>query len=70
MWWFQSVYVRPEYRGKGLFGHMYRQVMEMAKEKDVKELRLYVEKENVHAQKVYEKLGMQQSHYYMYEVGL
>jgi ribosomal protein S18 acetylase RimI-like enzyme len=29
--------------------------------------RLYVEKENFGAQRVYEKLGMESSHYLMYE---
>lgn len=68
MWWFQSVYIRPEHRGKGLFSKMYREVMSAAKAAGAKELRLYVEKTNVHAQKVYEALGMAESHYLMYEV--
>ena len=68
MWWFQSVYVLPEGRGKGVFKLLYNEVMRLAKEADVKELRLYVEKENVAAQKVYAALGMQLSHYDMWEV--
>ncbi len=68
MWWFQSVYVRPEHRGKGLFGQMYHEVMFQARAAGVKELRLYVEKTNTRAQRVYEKLGMEESHYLMYEV--
>jgi ribosomal protein S18 acetylase RimI-like enzyme len=34
---------------------------------DVCGFRLYVEKENARARKVYEKLGMETSHYLMYE---
>lgn len=68
MWWFQSVYVIPEARGYRVFGRMYQYIKEMAETKGVKMLRLYVEKENVAAQKVYEQLGMSESHYLMYEV--
>lgn len=68
MWWFQSVFVAPEARGKKVFGQMYQFVMDQARKNGVKELRLYVEKENSNAQKIYEKLGMEQSHYLMYEV--
>lgn len=70
MWWFQSVFVVPEARGKGVFKQMYHHVMALAKQNGVKELRLYVEKENERAQAVYEKLGMTESHYYMYEVAV
>ena len=39
----------------------------MAKEKGVTQIRLYVDKTNTPAQQVYQKLGMQECHYYMYE---
>jgi GNAT superfamily N-acetyltransferase len=67
-WWIQSVYIVPERRGHGIYRLLYDFVKETARErKDVCGFRLYVEKENVAAQKVYEKLGMQVSHYLMYE---
>lgn len=67
-WWIQSVYVRPEYRGRGIYGAMYDFVKQLASERgDVCGFRLYVEQENVRAQRVYEKLGMKQSYYLMYE---
>jgi GNAT superfamily N-acetyltransferase len=70
-WWIQSVYVRPEYRGRGIYGAMYGFVKEEAAERgDVYGFRLYVEHENVGAQRVYEKLGMEKSHYLMYEEAL
>ncbi|MEP6900322.1 MAG: GNAT family N-acetyltransferase [Actinomycetota bacterium] len=67
-WWIQSVYILPAYRGHGIYRFLYEFVKDRAKlQKDVCGFRLYVEKENVRAQKVYEKLGMETSHYLMYE---
>lgn len=67
-WWIQSVYILPEYRGQGIYRMLYEFVKDKAKEAmDVCGFRLYVEKENARAQKVYEKLGMKSSHYLMYE---
>ena len=67
-WWIQSVYVRPEHRGSGLYGKMYEFVKSKAAEAgNVCGFRLYVEKENEKAQRVYEKLGMDRTYYLMYE---
>lgn len=67
-WWIQSVYVRPEHRGGGLYGRMYDFVKDLAAEAgNVCGFRLYVEKENERAQRVYEKLGMERTYYLMYE---
>ncbi len=67
-WWIQSVYVRPEHRGSGLYGRMYEFVKSMATQaRNVCGFRLYVEKENEKAQRVYEKLGMDRTYYLMYE---
>lgn len=67
-WWIQSVYILPDYRGRGIYRLLYQFVKQHAAgQKDVCGFRLYVEKENTAAQKVYEKLGMQTSHYLMYE---
>lgn len=68
-WWIQSVYVRQDYRGKGIYRKLYARVKEMAAENitPVCGFRLYVEKENEIAQKVYEKLGMEECVYKMYE---
>jgi len=67
-WWIQSVYVLPDYRGAGLYGKMYEFVKTMAGQaRDVCGFRLYVEKENERAQRVYEKLGMEKTYYLMYE---
>lgn len=67
-WWIQSVYVLPDFRGQGIYRLLYQFVKDKAEEsKDVCGFRLYVERENRRAQKVYEKLGMKLSHYLMYE---
>lgn len=67
-WWIQSVYVKPEYRRQGIYREMYMHVKSLA-EKDslVCGYRLYVENENVKAQKTYESLGMKRTHYSIFE---
>ncbi len=67
-WWIQSVYVTPEFRRRGSYRKLYDFVRERARgEGDVCGFRLYVEKDNVAARKVYEALGMSASDYLMYE---
>lgn len=67
-WWIQSVYVLPEARGTKLYSRMYEFVKERAADAgNVCGFRLYVENDNHHAQKVYDAVGMQASHYLMYE---
>ena len=67
-WWIQSVYIKPEYRGRSLYRELYAFVKALAEERgDVAGFRLYVEHDNIHAQKVYERVGMRRSHYEMYE---
>ncbi len=68
MWYIQSVYVDAECRGQGAFKALYQHVLELAKKDNVMFVRLYVETENVKAQKAYEKLGMKRMPYYMYDV--
>ena len=68
LWWFQSVYLRPEIRKQKVFSQMFSWIKEKAKADGVKELRLYVEKENVNAQLVYKAMGMGESHYLMFDM--
>ncbi|MFO7575186.1 MAG: GNAT family N-acetyltransferase [Bacteroidales bacterium] len=65
--WFQSVYVLPEFRRRGVFRKMYEFIKEAAMKEGVGGLRLYVETGNLRAQKTYESMGMDGSHYKMYE---
>lgn len=66
-WWIQSVFVLPDYRKHGVYKAMYSTLKEVAKENKVSQIRLYVDKTNHPAQQVYQRLGMHESHYLMYE---
>ena len=66
-WWIQSVYVMPEYRKKGVYKAMYATLKDMAQENGVSQIRLYADRTNLSAQQVYQRLGMTESHYLMFE---
>jgi ribosomal protein S18 acetylase RimI-like enzyme len=67
-WWIQSVYVRPEVRGHGVYRAMYEHIRALAtKDPGVCGFRLYVEQDNARAQRTYASLGMSETHYRMYE---
>lgn len=66
--WIQSVYIASSHRGKGVFKKMYEYVQSMVTpDSGYRGIRLYVDKTNLAAQKVYEKLGMNGEHYQVYE---
>jgi ribosomal protein S18 acetylase RimI-like enzyme len=68
VWWIQSVYIKPAHRGKKIFRLMYDHLKEQVlRNPEIRGLRLYVDKTNIHAQKVYEKVGMDGEHYQMFE---
>jgi ribosomal protein S18 acetylase RimI-like enzyme len=67
-WWIQSVYVKPEFRKLGVYRAMYAFVQSLAAAKaNVCGFRLYVDRENLTAQKTYASLGMQETHYKIFE---
>lgn len=67
-WWIQSVYVRPEFRGRGIYPTLYADIKRRAAETGgVRGFRLYVEKHNTRAQRIYHALGMHETDYLMYE---
>jgi len=69
LWWIQSVYVDPEWRGRGVFSCLYRRLADTAsKADDVRGLRLYVESDNERAQQVYRSLGMRPAGYLVLEM--
>ncbi|TNE81817.1 MAG: GNAT family N-acetyltransferase [Bacteroidetes bacterium] len=70
IWWIQSVYVREDQRGKGIYTALYEEVKRRAKEAGIQTIRLYVEKENARAQRVYRHHGMEATHYDLFEVTL
>ena len=68
IWWIQSVYVHPDFRRQGIYRQMYTFIENLASfENNVRGFRLYVEKENISAQKTYKKLGMVETVYNIYE---
>lgn len=67
--WIQSVYVRPEYRGQGVFRSLLEHVrLLLQQEQDVVGLRLYVEAENQRAQDVYRRTGFSDPNYRVLEL--
>ena len=67
-WWIQSVYVLPEFRGRSVYSAMYEFIKRLSDERgDVCGFRLYVEKENEIAMRVYDKVGMHETYYRLYE---
>ncbi|HCX87483.1 MAG TPA: GNAT family N-acetyltransferase [Gammaproteobacteria bacterium] len=68
LWWIQSVYVVPSSRGQGIFRLLYEKVVSLAKSANgVRGIRLYVEKDNLNAQTVYQRLGMSETAYRVFE---
>ena len=67
VWWIASVYVAQERRRQGLFAALYRAVRGFAHRDGAGGLRLYVERNNQAAMRVYEALGMNGEHYALYE---
>ena len=68
VWWIHSLYVVPEARGQGVFKKLYLDLKQKVQQSpDLAGLRLYVDRQNSPAQRVYEKLGMKKEHYELYE---
>lgn len=68
VWWLQSVYVAESYRSKGVFRMMYENIKRIIQaDEGIVGLRLYVDKSNQRAMKVYAAMGMNGDHYTVYE---
>ncbi len=68
VWWIQSVYILPAFRGKKIFSRMYNHIKTLvANNDDVSGIRLYVDLTNSNARKVYQSLGMNGEHYQLFE---
>lgn len=68
VWWIQSVYILPEFRGQGIYSRMYEKLKQIVENDDtLAGLRLYVDKTNEKAHALYQKLGMNSSHYHLCE---
>jgi GNAT superfamily N-acetyltransferase len=68
VWWIHSVYVVNGERGAGVFRRLYGHIRDLVEASDrLRGLRLFVDKSNLGAQKVYRKLGMTDEHYSLFE---
>lgn len=68
-WWIQSVYVEPEYRRTGVYRTLHNFVATEAQDQgDVQGLKLYVDRDNKRAQRVYSSLKMNHSNYDLWEI--
>ncbi len=66
--WIHSVYIRPEFRRRGVFSALYEHLKNtVLKQDDLKGLRLYVDRRNRCAQQTYTAMGMDGEHYQMFE---
>ena len=68
IWWIQSVYVDPEHRRRGVYSALHDAVVrKAASRRDVRGIRLYVDRDNARARRTYQRLGMTPSRYDLYE---
>ena len=68
-WWTHSIYVQPEFRGKGVYPEMFEFVKKLAiNDSKAKSLNLTVSRENKRACAAYEKVGMVQCNDVKYTV--
>lgn len=66
--WIQSVYVLPDYRRKGVYRNLYAHIKNVVQnDNHLYGIRLYADKKNTAAHKVYENLGMTKEHYVTFE---
>lgn len=67
-WWIQSVYVQADHRRQGVYTALHHAIRNRARQDPQScGIRLYVEQENTTAQATYRALGMDETHYRLYE---
>lgn len=68
IWWIQSVYVDPEFRGRGVFRALFEHVRNLGhKDADCCGIRLYMERGNAVARESYLRLGFREAGYEVLE---
>ena len=67
VWWLQSVYVQPPYRGHGVLDALFEHVHRLAKRQGAGAFRLYVDSKNTLAKQAYRRLLFHPSHYELLE---
>jgi len=56
IWWLQSIYVKPEWRRKGVMKAMLKKVLEIGRKKEVRRFRLYVHEKMIEQKQHMKKL--------------
>ena len=69
MLWIQSLFIINKARRKGVFKNMYLYLQELVLDESnsFRGIRLYVEKDNTIAERVYRNIGMDGEHYNMFQ---
>lgn len=68
IWWIQSVYVHPDFRGRGVFRSLFTHMKELGKANaDCCGIRLYMERDNESARQSYRRLGFRETPYVVFE---
>ena len=67
IWWLQSVYVWPEFRGQGVFRALLTHIEQEANAAGAKDIRLYADTGNDAAKATYQRLGFSTGHYQVFE---
>ncbi len=66
--WIQSVYVLPQYRKNAVFRHLYHHIKKMVEDDpNYHGIRLYVDRANKRAMNIYNRCGLNGSHYHLFE---
>jgi GNAT superfamily N-acetyltransferase len=69
IWWIQSVYVRADWRGRGVFRALFEYLKQRARaHPEVCGLRLYMHADNASARRAYARLGMKRTQYEVFEL--
>lgn len=68
IWWIQSVYVKPQHRGMGVFRALFTHIKQLGEEDaECCGIRLYMERENESARQSYSRIGFSETGYEVLE---
>lgn len=68
IWWIQSVYIKKTKRKQGVFKQLLKELKKLAVSENISLFRLYVHESNTNAIAVYERLGMKEKSYKIFEI--
>lgn len=68
IWWIGSLFVDRPFRQQGIFKTMLDHLMQLGSEREVRAIRLYMDRSNELARQVYLRSGFEPSHYEIFEL--